>query len=134
MSRLRALAAWTWRHRWLAAGLAVIVGLAGGGAGLAVGLALEENNEFCSSCHTQPEYDFFQRTLIPNPHDVSDLATRHVKPVKTTVSLTCISCHGGVTLTDRVETIANLGILDSIKFVRNSTAQVVMRRTRKPMS
>ncbi|MEP7200630.1 MAG: cytochrome c3 family protein [Chloroflexota bacterium] len=69
------------------AALAVLglVFLAGGGAAYA--LSLEEHNDFCASCHTQPEVDYFNRTLKQPP---SDLASAHVAK-----NVRCIDCHSG---------------------------------------
>ncbi|MBI1802129.1 MAG: hypothetical protein HYR71_10940 [Chloroflexi bacterium] len=73
--RLLALAVW-------------LVALAGAGAGgAAYALALEERNDFCASCHTQPEGDYYRRTLKPVPADLASLHT--AKTVR------CIDCHSG---------------------------------------
>ncbi len=121
--KIRSLIGWMWRQRLLVIALGILAAVLGGGGGLAVGLTLEENNDFCSSCHTQPEYDFVKRSNIKDPHEVSDLATRHIVPVKTQEALKCISCHGGVNLADRVTTALELGALDTIKFVADDFKQ-----------
>jgi nitrate/TMAO reductase-like tetraheme cytochrome c subunit len=123
-SRLRALVHWLWGHKLITAAMVVVLGLVGAGSGTAVGLTLEESNEFCASCHTQPEYDFWARTqaVAQKPQDVADLATFHIVPMQGNKqpgreALKCISCHGGPTLPDRIETATTLGALDTIKFV-----------------
>lgn len=123
-SRLRALAHWLWSHKLITAASVVVLGLVGTGAGAAVGLTLEESNEFCASCHTQPEYDFWMRTqtVAKKPDEVADLATFHIVPMEgnkkpNREALKCISCHGGPTLPDRLETATTLGALDTLKFV-----------------
>ena len=124
LSRLRALVHWLWTHKLMSAGVAVVLGLVSAGAGTAVGLTLEESNSFCASCHTQPEYDFWMRTqtVAQKPTEVADLATYHIVPMDgnkqpNREALKCISCHGGPTLPDRLQTATTLGALDTLKFV-----------------
>ena len=121
---LRKFISWLWHHKLITLAAVVVLGLVAGTGGTAVGLTLEENNEFCTQCHTQPEYDFWLRTLVvlKNPHEVSDLATFHIVPMAENKKpsrepLKCISCHGGVTLPDRLTTMFELGALDTFKFV-----------------
>lgn len=45
--------------------------------------ALENRDAFCASCHTQPEVEYFERTLA----SPSDLASAH--------AVRCIDCHSG---------------------------------------
>jgi hypothetical protein len=74
--------------RLLAVGAVAVVALcllAGGGAAYA--LSLEQHDDFCASCHTQPEVDYYHRTL---KRPAADLAGAHVaKDVR------CIDCHSG---------------------------------------
>lgn len=53
--------------------------------GISVALALENQDAFCASCHTEPEVTFFQRSTQKNP---ADLATYHTKK-----ETRCIDCH-----------------------------------------
>src|ERR1700736_4705328 len=115
-NRLRALVHWLWTHKLITAGVVVVLRLVSAGAGTAVGLTLEEDNAFCASCHTQPEYDFYMRTqsVAQKPADVADLATYHIVRMDgnkqpNREALKCISCHGGPTLPDRVQTATTLG-------------------------
>ncbi|MCA1554335.1 MAG: cytochrome c3 family protein [Chloroflexi bacterium] len=74
----------------LAAALFIVVGV----GGLAYGLSLEEHNDFCASCHTEPETTYVSR-FVKTP--AVDLASVHAaKNVK------CIDCHGGAPPLDRV--------------------------------
>lgn len=130
MSNLRSLLKRLWQHKLMALAVLVALALVGGVGGTAVGLTLEENNEFCAQCHTQPEYDFWMRTqvVMKNPHEVSDLATFHIVPMAENKNpqrpaLTCISCHGGATLSDRLTTMFELGALDTIRFVADDFKQ-----------
>ncbi len=58
---------------------------------------MEEKDSFCSSCHTQPESTFYQRSLDAK---VTDLASFH-----RTKDTKCIDCHSGVGVTGRVGAI-----------------------------
>ncbi|MCA1553036.1 MAG: hypothetical protein LC737_01525 [Chloroflexi bacterium] len=124
MTKLRSLARWLWQHKLFTVAALVAFGLVSTVAGTAVGLTLEEYNDLCMQCHTQPEYDFWLRTQVAlkPPHETNDLATFHVVPTQDSKKpnrepLKCISCHGGPTLPDRVSTALELGALDTIKFV-----------------
>ena len=77
----------------ISAGAAVLLIVLGVG-GVAYGLSLEEHNDFCASCHTQPESTYYARAQHAPP---PDLASIHLaKNVK------CIDCHGGAPPVDRV--------------------------------
>lgn len=54
----------------------------------------EQHDYFCSSCHTQPESTYYQRTLATHPVDLASAHT--VKQVR------CIDCHSGTGVTGRV--------------------------------
>lgn len=64
----------------LLAALLVPVVLVGGAT------TLENRDPFCASCHTQPEVEYFERTLAPP----SDLASAHAP-----AGIRCIDCHSG---------------------------------------
>ncbi len=83
MARLFTLAA-------VAAVLLIIVGV----GGVAYGLSLEEHNDFCASCHTEPESTYYARALKSPP---TDLASVHLQK-----NVKCIDCHGGAPPTDRL--------------------------------
>ncbi len=72
--------------------LAVGVLLTAGGFTYAA--SQEANDSFCSSCHTQPETTFFQRSTAAS---AVDLASYH-----TAKNTRCIDCHSGYGLTGRV--------------------------------
>ncbi len=121
---IRSLVHWLWQHKLFSVATLVAFGLVGGVGGAAVGLTLEENNELCIQCHTQPEYDFWLRTQVAlkPPHTVDDLSTFHMVPTQDNKhpnreSLKCISCHGGTNLQERLATEFELGALDTLKFV-----------------
>lgn len=55
----------------------------------------ESNDAFCSSCHTQPESTFYQRSTDPQ---AVDLASYH-----TAQQTRCIDCHSGQGIGGRVQ-------------------------------
>ena len=126
MSKIRALAGWLWQHKLLSFTALAVVAFVGGVGGTAAGLVAEENDDTCMFCHTQPEYTFWQRTQAAQkpPHTIDDLATFHIVPGQDNKqpqrkALTCISCHGGTNLQERIATEFELGALDTLKFVAN---------------
>lgn len=56
-------------------------------AGFTYASTQERQDSFCISCHTQPETEFYQRSIATAP---VDLASDH-----TTKSVHCIDCHDG---------------------------------------
>ena len=55
--------------------------------GVGVSLALENQDAFCASCHTEPEATYYQHSTQPNP---GTLAAFHTQK-----ETTCIDCHSG---------------------------------------
>jgi nitrate/TMAO reductase-like tetraheme cytochrome c subunit len=126
LTRIRSLFGWLWQHKVMTIAVLAVLGLVAGTTGSAVGLALEEHDDFCASCHTQPEYDFYMRTqTVAHPYstvNITDLATFHMVPAAENkdpnrAPVQCISCHGGANIVDRLQTEFTLGVLDSVKFV-----------------
>ncbi len=76
------------RSRFALAGLIIgvllIIGVTGG---TAYALQLENRDEFCASCHTQPETQFYQQSLDKN---LVTLAAFHTQK-----QVRCIDCHSG---------------------------------------
>ena len=68
----------------IAAVVALLI-LSGGGAAYA--LSLENHDDFCASCHTQPEAEFVARA---QRQPVADLASAHLAK-----QVHCIDCHSG---------------------------------------
>ena len=98
--------------RFLLLGL-VLVGL-GGVVGTGVGLALEENDAFCTACHTEPEVTYYQRAVAAQTAPPVDLAAAHARLER---PLNCIACHSGVTLPERLATLYSLGVRDTVKWL-----------------
>jgi len=99
-----------------------IVALAGVGIlGFLGGMALEENDGFCASCHTVPETTYVDRAnaaTLNTGAPVADLASSHFHLAVTKGNTTnCISCHrGSASLPDRSQAFL-LGAKDTLTFV-----------------
>jgi nitrate/TMAO reductase-like tetraheme cytochrome c subunit len=76
----------------------VALGLVAAGGGYAFASTQEENNNFCASCHTQPESTYYQRFLSATP---VDLASDHAKKN----AAKCIDCHSGIGFDGRLSAI-----------------------------
>ncbi len=71
-----------------------VVGIALAGGGFAFAASQETHDAFCTSCHTQPESTFYQRSIGAK---AVDLASFH-QPQKGR----CIDCHSGQGVTGRM--------------------------------
>lgn len=85
-------------------GLGLLLLFAGGGFTV---VHLEENNEFCASCHTEPETAYVQRTSAAPV----DLASAHAVE-----RVACIACHSGEGAVGRVDAFV-LGAQNVVRFV-----------------
>lgn len=88
-SRLSVL--WSKRPGYLVPLLAALMVLAAGS--YITGTQLEEHDGFCASCHTQPEDQFYTRSLQSTSQD---LASFHAQK-----GVLCIECHAGKGLIGR---------------------------------
>jgi hypothetical protein len=71
--------------RWLiVTGAVVAVGIILASGGLVTAIQLENRNAFCASCHTEPESEYYQRSLAAPV----DLASAH-----NAKNVACIQCH-----------------------------------------
>ncbi len=94
------------RGWWIGAAIVVAVGAAPA-AGLAYAAHVEDNDAFCASCHTQPETQYYQRSIVKP----IDLASAHAAK-----SIECIQCHSGRGAIGRVSAIATVAIPDLIAY------------------
>ena len=76
------------RKLWLLALIPVVV-IVLGVATVATAMSFENHDDFCASCHSEPESTFFQRESATP----IDLASFH-----STEKVNCIDCHSGVGL------------------------------------
>lgn len=75
-------------------GAVIVVGILAIAGGFVFAANQESHDVFCSSCHTQPESTYFQRSTATQP---VDLASFH-----TTQSTKCIDCHSGQGIPGRI--------------------------------
>ncbi len=97
--------------RWqiLGIGLLVILFAIFGGVGFAS--YQEQNDQFCASCHTQPETDYLARfTSATATNNATDLASFHHR----TKDTRCIDCHVGEGILGRA-TVLTLATIDTFK-------------------
>lgn len=95
----------------MAVGLALLVVLPVSVLGGAV--AIEGHDPFCASCHTEPEVEYFKRSLA----EPSDLASAHAHD-----SIPCIGCHSGEGLFGRTVSLRQ-GASDLSAYVSGDYAQ-----------
>ena len=74
----------------------------------------EQHDVFCSSCHTQPESTFYQRSIDAQ---AIDLASAH-----TAEKTRCIDCHSGVGVFGRVKAEL-LGAHNALAYYTNTAVQ-----------
>ena len=82
---------WSKRPAYLVPLLGILMVIAVGA--YITGTQLEQHDNFCASCHTQPEDDFYTRSLQPASQD---LAAFHAEK-----KVLCIECHAGKGLVGR---------------------------------
>lgn len=83
--------------------------------GFTVGMALEDHNSFCGSCHTQPELTYLQQSTVdPAPN----LASFHISQE----DVRCVQCHSGPGVTGRAITLVH-GLLNGVKLWTGNASQ-----------
>ncbi len=87
--------------------LAVLLALVAAIGSTAYGLNQENHDDFCASCHTQPETQYYQQSLEGNP---ATLASFHAGQ-----TVRCIDCHSGGGPFGRLEGLTQ-GTLDLLSF------------------
>ncbi len=81
--------------------VAAVVGIGGG-------ILLENNDQFCSSCHSQPETTYYERSQQSDPTDLASL--HHFKETR------CIDCHSGQGFLSRIVGVFRFGVADTLAF------------------
>ncbi len=97
------------RSRWLLLipalfALAAVVAV----AGLASAIQVENHDAFCASCHTEPESEYYQRSLSAPV----DLASAH-----TAKDVACIQCHSGPGTGGRLQAISSVAAPDLFAYL-----------------
>jgi hypothetical protein len=104
-----------WRLFAFGAGL-VLLALIGG-----VGFVSyrEQDNQFCASCHTEPETTYYNRFLTADAQQSADTmaAFHHYKS-----QVRCIDCHGGEGPIGRA-TVLTLAAFDTFKYLTGTARQ-----------
>ncbi len=88
--------------------------------GFSYASAQEQHDSFCVSCHTQPEVDYYQRSLasLKSPGGAAvDLASDH-----TTKNVRCIDCHDGEGVFGHVQAVL-LGARNAALFYSGQAVQ-----------
>jgi predicted CXXCH cytochrome family protein len=83
-------------------------------SGFAFAASKETHDTFCSSCHTQPESTFYQRSIDSKP---VDLASVHKEK-----GTRCIDCHSGIGLFGRLQAEL-LGAHNALAFYSHTAVQ-----------
>ncbi|MEW5719870.1 MAG: hypothetical protein AB1817_14675 [Chloroflexota bacterium] len=86
--------------RWLTLGAGIVV--------IAIAVSVlyvshqEQANEFCASCHTEPQVEYLARYMrAVERESAEDLAAFHYRKQ----GIRCIDCHGGVGITGRARVL-----------------------------
>jgi len=92
--------------------------------GVGGAIALEQNNEFCAACHTEPEVTFVRRFAEAKRDGLaSTLAAAHALATDGRPDgVLCIDCHGGVGVRGRAESLA-LALRDTYAFITGDFEQ-----------
>jgi NapC/NirT cytochrome c family, N-terminal region len=77
-------------------------------------MQFENHDDFCASCHSEPEQTYFQRETSPS----IDLASFH-----TTQDVRCIDCHSGPGLVPGRISALTLGAKDLLAWVTGNARQ-----------
>ncbi|MGE5263663.1 MAG: hypothetical protein ACM3S0_09795 [Acidobacteriota bacterium] len=100
----------SWHWRWLALG--ILVGLSALIGGVGFVSYQEQNDTFCTACHTQPETEYFQRALQADAQqNAQDLASFHHRKK----DIRCIDCHVGEGALGRAA-VVSVAAWDALKF------------------
>jgi hypothetical protein len=95
--------------------------------GVSIVSANEQNDQFCGSCHTQPETTYLARFQTALTGEANDLAAFHHKQLyprnsPTAQHIKCIDCHVGEGLVGR-GIVVSLAAWDALKYVTHTARQ-----------
>ncbi len=115
---------------WRVLGALVVIGLAALVGGVSFVSAQEQNDQFCGSCHTQPESTYLARFQAALNGPSEDLAAFHHKQLYPRGSsngqpIRCIDCHVGEGLVGR-GIVVSLAAWDALKYVTGTERQPAM--------
>lgn len=94
LGRLRGLTGWK-RVLAIAVASAGILAIFGAAGGTTYAIQLENQDQFCASCHTEPESQYYQQSL--------DKGTQNLAAFHAQKQVRCIDCHSGGGAFGRIE-------------------------------
>ncbi len=112
---------------WRVLGALGVVGILAVLSGVSIVSAQEQNNQFCGSCHTQPETTYLERFQGALAGEADDLAAFHHKQLyprnaPNAQHIRCIDCHVGEGLVGR-GIVVSLAAWDALKYVSGTAQQ-----------
>lgn len=116
-----------WRF-FLPALLAVVVlGIGAAAAGVTVASEMEKDNNFCGSCHTEPETTYLTRFAMALSDRAPDLAAFHYRHSQSVITpqidkIRCVDCHVGEGVLGRA-TVLSLAAFDAFKYYTRTARQ-----------
>jgi hypothetical protein len=121
MPLLRGRLLWRIMVGLLAVGVVAIIG------GVSLVSANEKHDEFCVSCHTQPESTYYARFQAAMSGSSQDLASFHHRQLfprgsPEASNIRCIDCHVGEGLVGR-GIVVSLAAWDALKYVTGTATQ-----------
>lgn len=105
----------------------IVVGISVLAATLTYTSELEKHNDFCASCHTEPETTNFMRFEMALSDPATDLAAFHHAHAESSVmphdpNMRCIDCHVGEGFLGRA-TVVTLSAYDALRFFTGTAEQ-----------
>lgn len=119
------------RPRWLLAAGVVAGILIFMGMSLFVFARVEEQDVFCTSCHTEPEMTFFARTQAVAAVDMASEHAMYARKDPTLVNTRCIDCHSGAGALGRVQGMVK-GAENAVRWVTKTATQPAVMAERLP--
>lgn len=110
------------RSRWLliagvVAGILVFMGMA-----LFVFARIEEQDTFCTACHTEPEVTYFNRAQATAPVDMASEHGMYSRRDPKLANTRCIECHSGAGALGRVHSAVK-GAQNAVRWVMKTAVQ-----------
>ena len=112
---------------WRLIAVLILVGVVAVVGGVSVVSANEQNDQFCGSCHTEPETTYLARFQTALSANAEDLAAFHHKQLyprnsPTAQHIKCIDCHVGEGLVGR-GIVVSLAAWDALKHYTGTARQ-----------
>jgi nitrate/TMAO reductase-like tetraheme cytochrome c subunit len=106
---------------------AIVLGIGTTAAGVTIVSGMELDNQFCGSCHTEPETTYLARFATSLTGTSSDSAAFHYRHSMSYLSpqvanIRCIDCHVGEGVIGRA-TVLSLAAFDALKYYTHTARQ-----------